>query len=312
LYPIVIRYFCQVYPLITLTLFGRGGQAVKSAARIVSTAAFLGGYYVQDQPLYGAERRGAPISAFIRISREPILARGYISHPLFVVVADDSLLQEVSSPLREITEDTTVFVNSTLDKEKIRSKYEIRNKVITFDLTQMAIDTVGEPIVGAAIAGVASKLIDLNFEDVKQSLALELKEIGIYDEELVKNIQLARAAFDSIPSIKAEAEVSKEYEEKEVGIVELKYHEPNVSTCTITSPGNSRARRTGDWSIYKPVIDYDNCTKCMICFVYCPDSAIKIDKDGYPVVDYDMCKGCDICYTECPTKTITIARKIRE
>jgi pyruvate ferredoxin oxidoreductase gamma subunit len=297
--------------LITLTLFGRGGQAIKSAARIVSTAAFLSGYYVQDQPLYGAERRGAPISAFIRISNDPILARGYISHPIFVVVADDTLLQEVTSPLREVTRDTIVFVNSTLNEEEICSKYEIHNRVITFDITQLAVDIVGKPIVGIAIAAIASKLIDLNFEDVKQSLALELKEIGIYDEELAKNIQLARAAFDSIPSVKTEKEV-KEYEEKEVGIVELKYHEPNVSTCTITSPGNSKARRTGDWSTYKPVIDYDNCTKCMICFVYCPDSAITIDKDGYPVVNYDMCKGCDICYTECPTKTITIARKIRE
>ncbi len=297
--------------MITLTLFGRGGQGIKSAAHIVSTAAFLGGYYVQDQPLYGAERRGAPISAFIRISEEPILARGYISYPAFVVVADDSLLQDgVNNPLKEITRDTILFVNSTWSAEKIRSKYEINNMIITSDLTTLAVDILGKPMVSVAIASAASKLINLNFEDVKQSLALELKDIGIHDADLAKNIELARAAFHSIPYVKTE--VGKEYEEKEFGIFELKYHEPNISTCTIISPGNSSIRRTGDWSMYKPVIDYDKCTKCMICFVYCPDSAITIDESGYPVVNYDACKGCNICYTECPTKTITIARKIRE
>ena len=297
--------------MITLSLYGRGGQGIKSAAHIVSTAAFLGRYYVQDQPLYGAERRGAPISAFIRISDQPILARGYISYPLYLIVADDSLLQDGAyGPLRDITTDTIVFVNSTSSVEQMKSKYGIQNKIITFDLTKLAIETIGKPLVSVAIAGAASKLINLNFEDVKQSLALELKDIGVHDAELAKNIELARIAFDSVPSISSEA--GKEYEEREFGIVELKYHEPSISTCSIIAPGNSSIRRTGEWSIYKPVIDYDNCTKCMICYVYCPDSAITIDKSGYPIVNYDACKGCSICYTECPTRTITIARKIRE
>jgi pyruvate ferredoxin oxidoreductase gamma subunit len=305
----VIRYTDARSLVITLTLLGRGGQGIKSAARIVSTAAFLGGYVVQDQPLYGAERRGAPISAFIRISHEPILARGYISHPLFLIVADDSLLEEPST-LPAITKETIVFVNSTLSEEKIGSRYKLQNTIIAFDLTKLAIEIVGKPIVGVAVAAVAGKLIDLNFDDLKQSLALELKEIGIYDEQLVKNIHLARTAFDSVESVKIRS--AEEYEEKEFGIMELKYHEPNVSTCTITAPGNAGTRRTGDWSVYKPVIDYHNCTKCMICYVYCPDNAITIDKEGYPIVHYDICKGCDVCYTECPTKTITIARRIRQ
>ncbi len=197
--------------MITLTLFGRGGQGIKSAAHIISSAAFLSGYYVQDQPLYGAERRGAPISAFIRISNEPILARGYISYPLFVIVADDSLLQDKNSdPLKEMTKDTILFVNSTLNAGKISSKYEIHNKLITFDLTQLAIDILGKPMISVAVAGATSKLINLNFEDVKQSLALELKDIGIRDAELAKNIELARAAFESAPSMKIE--VGKEYD----------------------------------------------------------------------------------------------------
>ncbi|ODS30552.1 MAG: 2-ketoisovalerate ferredoxin reductase subunit gamma/delta [Candidatus Scalindua rubra] len=57
---------------------GRGGQGMKTASRIVSTASFLEGFFVQDCPVYGAERRGAPIMAFTRLSKEPILERGII------------------------------------------------------------------------------------------------------------------------------------------------------------------------------------------------------------------------------------------
>jgi Pyruvate/2-oxoacid:ferredoxin oxidoreductase delta subunit len=51
----------------------------------------------------------------------------------------------------------------------------------------------------------------------------------------------------------------------------------------------------------------------MICFVYCPDSAITIESDSkYPIVDYGACKGCNICFTECPTKAIALERRRKE
>ena len=44
---------------------GRGGQGMKTASRILGSAAFHAGYVVQDSPIYGAERRGAPMAAFV-------------------------------------------------------------------------------------------------------------------------------------------------------------------------------------------------------------------------------------------------------
>ncbi|MGR3301353.1 MAG: 2-oxoacid:acceptor oxidoreductase family protein, partial [Candidatus Scalindua sp.] len=55
-----------------IRFYGRGGQGMKTASRIVGTASFLEGFFVQDSPLYGAERRGAPMVAFTRLSKEPI------------------------------------------------------------------------------------------------------------------------------------------------------------------------------------------------------------------------------------------------
>ena len=71
---------------------GRGGQGMKTASRILGTAFFLAGYEVQDAPRYGAERRGAPIFAYVRADKKSINERGIIAHPDLVVVADDSLV----------------------------------------------------------------------------------------------------------------------------------------------------------------------------------------------------------------------------
>jgi len=60
--------------------------------------------------------------------------------------------------------------------------------------------------------------------------------------------------------------------------------------------------KTGDWRIQKPVWNEDKCVHCLLCWLYCPDSAIKV-KDGKVVAfDYEYCKGCGICGQVCPPK----------
>jgi len=66
---------------------GRGGQGIKTASRILGTALFLEGYRVQDAPRYGAERRGAPIFAYVRAAHDVINERGIITRPDLVLVA---------------------------------------------------------------------------------------------------------------------------------------------------------------------------------------------------------------------------------
>jgi len=60
------------------------------------------------------------------------------------------------------------------------------------------------------------------------------------------------------------------------------------------------------WHLYgKPKVDYSKCTKCRLCWLYCPDGVIKMAEEG-PKVDYAHCKGCGICAEECPVKAITM------
>lgn len=72
-----------------------------------------------------------------------------------------------------------------------------------------------------------------------------------------------------------------------------------------------RYNKTGSWRNLKPVINYEKCTYCMICWKFCPEPAISLEPviiDGKekpkPVIDYDYCKGCGICWVECPVQAI--------
>ena len=72
----------------------------------------------------------------------------------------------------------------------------------------------------------------------------------------------------------------------------------------ILDAGSSANFKTGTWKITRPVIDFNKCTHCMVCFMYCPEPCI-IAKDGkIDHIDYDFCKGCGVCKNQCPMKCI--------
>ncbi len=70
---------------------------------------------------------------------------------------------------------------------------------------------------------------------------------------------------------------------------------------------SSQTYLTGDWKSFTPARDPEKCTKCLLCTVYGPDSAIHWDaKKGDIEFDLNFCKGCGICANECPTKAIVM------
>jgi len=75
--------------------------------------------------------------------------------------------------------------------------------------------------------------------------------------------------------------------------------------------GTSKKFETGDWRSDKPIWDPKKCTHCLICWIYCPDTAIIIKDGKVQGIDYRYCKGCGICAEECPPKirAITMVRE---
>jgi pyruvate ferredoxin oxidoreductase delta subunit len=76
----------------------------------------------------------------------------------------------------------------------------------------------------------------------------------------------------------------------------------------IPEPGSSMKYKTGDWRAFRPVIDLEKCTGCLLCWIYCPEPAI-VQMEKKVKVNYDFCKGCGICAGECPVKAITMVEE---
>ncbi|MFP4424669.1 MAG: 4Fe-4S binding protein [Candidatus Woesearchaeota archaeon] len=80
--------------------------------------------------------------------------------------------------------------------------------------------------------------------------------------------------------------------------------EPKIG-AVITDPGNSSRNKTGGWRAMKPVKDKSKCTKCGICWQFCPDNAINEKFE----IDLKYCKGCGICAKECVFNAIKMIKE---
>jgi 2-oxoacid:acceptor oxidoreductase gamma subunit (pyruvate/2-ketoisovalerate family) len=85
--------------MVEIRFHGRGGQGTVVATILLAKAFFRDGYYVQSFPLFGVERRGAPVEAYLRLSREEILVRTNVYTPDHVVVLDKTLLDSIDITL---------------------------------------------------------------------------------------------------------------------------------------------------------------------------------------------------------------------
>ena len=50
----------------------------------------------------------------------------------------------------------------------------------------------------------------------------------------------------------------------------------------------------------RPVVNFDTCTKCRICWLQCPDTCFDITPDGLYDANMEACCGCGVCEAVCP------------
>ncbi|MCI8621756.1 MAG: pyruvate synthase [Clostridia bacterium] len=130
--------------MIEIRWHGRGGQGAKTASLLLADAAFNTGRYIQGFPEYGPERMGAPITAYNRISDEPITIHSNIYEPDYVVVVDDTLLDcvDVTAGLKE---KGAIVINTSKDANEIRSKLkEYKGEVYVVDARKISLETLGK------------------------------------------------------------------------------------------------------------------------------------------------------------------------
>lgn len=69
--------------------------------------------------------------------------------------------------------------------------------------------------------------------------------------------------------------------------------------------------QTGTWRVLRPVVHFERCTKCRLCFFYCVENTIDLEPNMFPKVDYQYCKGCGVCAQVCPTSAIEMVREVK-
>lgn len=74
----------------------------------------------------------------------------------------------------------------------------------------------------------------------------------------------------------------------------------------VTEGGSAETYKTGDWRSEHPEWNCDQCVRCGVCYLFCPEASIHMNDEGYPEVDPFFCKGCGICAKECWTGCIKI------
>ena len=160
--------------MIEIRWHGRGGQGAKTASLLLADAAFNTGKYIQGFPEYGPERMGAPITAYNRISSNPITIHSNIYEPDYVVVVDDTLLKsvDVTSGLKT---DGALVINTTKSTDDLKKDLKsYTGKVYTIDARKISEEALGRyfpntPML-AAIVKVSKIMSDEEFlKDMQDS-----------------------------------------------------------------------------------------------------------------------------------------------
>lgn len=298
--------------MLRIRCHGRGGQGIKTASRILGTAAYLAGYQAQDFPLYGAERRGAPIVAFVRVSPNTVLERGPFALPDIILVGDETLL---SDPMAAVTQgagsSTLIFINSRHPSPDLKKHFRLESLPVQLNLSELCQRFIQKPmILSTVLAAVGVRLMGhIELHHLLQAVREELEQEGLDAKKIAANLKLTEEAFQKVPSFNLEfGESDGAFPASR--LVALERRPPVDAVPVIFATGNMALRKTGNWRTYRPVIHLDECNGCAICYARCPEGDIRMDADDKPVIDYDHCKGCLICATECPKHAIEIIREV--
>jgi len=174
--------------MLEITIHGRGGLSAVTAARLLAEAAFREGKHCQAFPSFGAERRGAPVEAFVRIDEKPVRARGLVYTPDHVVVLDPSLA-EVIDVTRGLKRNGWVVINSKNRPQQLRW-----NNIAWVDATRIANETLGRPIVNTAMLGAFVRITGtVNLTSLIKTVEEYFKGKGA-----VGNVNAVKLAYEEV------------------------------------------------------------------------------------------------------------------
>ncbi len=142
--------------MIEIRFHGRGGQGAVTSAELVALAAIEEGKFAQAFPSFGPERRGAPVTAFLRVDEKPIRLREKVYEPDIVVVLDPTVMN-ITQIDEGLKDDGMLIINTHRDAADLRSEYGFSQKLALVDATKIAAEILGLPITNTVMLGALIK-----------------------------------------------------------------------------------------------------------------------------------------------------------
>lgn len=176
---------------------GRGGQGAKTAAALLAEAAIEQGKFVQSFPEYGAERQGAPVKAYTRISDKKIYLHSGVTNPNVVVVFDQTLLKSI--PVTEGLDDNgLLIINTNQSADEVKGMVSFNGKIIVIDAVKIALEELGKAITNTAMLGAIEKGTNIvNYEVLKKHM-LKHFEYHLGKDLAEKNVKAFERAYNEV------------------------------------------------------------------------------------------------------------------
>lgn len=300
-------------PRYLVRFHGRGGQGAVTAAQLCMMAyEGLG----TCMPTFGAERMGAPVASFVKMSTDynKVRTNEQVYSPQFVAVLDDTLLEDIDCTAG-IVPGGYLIVNTKKSIDVIKEMVNKNNppaiNIALIDATALALEYLGRNITNTIILGGLVKVAPYIFDSTQLGDAIAKQ----FRAKLAqKNMDAIAIAPEKTVVYEADEKIElsfiKDYKKdwSHAGMGKLGAKELDLAGVWYVDQidGGSTRVKTGSWGVSVAKFDLNYCINCHKCVYICPDFAIKREIiDGKSVVvgiDEYHCKGCGNCVYVCPGK----------
>jgi 2-oxoacid:acceptor oxidoreductase gamma subunit (pyruvate/2-ketoisovalerate family) len=174
---------------------GRGGQGAWTASELLARAAISEGKYIQSFPEFGPERMGAPVTAFTRISTEPIRLHCAVYNPDTVAVLDPTLLKSVKVADGLSEEGGNIIINTTDQPSEVRKQLNTsKGKLWTVPATEISIKILGMPITNTAMLGAVARVTGIVSLETIEKMVKERFRPDVAE----KNFAVVKQAYEEV------------------------------------------------------------------------------------------------------------------
>lgn len=299
--------------VIAIRMEAIGGQGANSAGKILAEAAVLGmGFTGNHFSSFGSEKRGSPVSSFVRISPQlqPVRSASFIKTPDFLLIFHESLMDKHPEIISGANENTEIILNSSKKPKSIvfpiNTKFA-RLHVINATALAAKHKCGMNAIMLGALAGKLS-LVD------KQTLEATLSRFFLKLGEKVVSANLAgfQAGFNKVRTqgfrqSQCHGQVGGTY------LPAMGYLNSPEGGLVI-NPGNTVLRdNSASRKGTAPQFLSEICFNCGFCDMVCPDFCFVWQKDEKGIepakllgIDYQYCKGCQKCIEACPVEALVL------